>query len=1023
MHLRYLLSLSVLLSTVALTAQAVTPWLTRGDQSVLLAKQPPVQFATTAGSSSSVITVDATNTFQSLDAYGFTLTQGSAQVISGLAPGQQKKLLRELFGNDGLAMSAIRISIGASDLSNSSYTYNETDGNTDMSAFSLTGPDATYLLPIIKQILEIRPDLKILATPWTAPTWMKTNDSFVGGRLLPAYYQAYARYFVTYLRAMRAQGIEIWAITPQNEPENPHNNPSMEMSAAEQLLFVDEYLGPQIEDAGYSPLIIGYDHNCDNTSFPITVANGSDYVDGSAFHLYAGSISAMTTVRSATGKGVYFTEQYTGSNGSFDGDFGWHMENVVIGSINNWSKSVFEWNLAADPDLGPYTEGGCTECLPAVTVRARSKVDRNVSYYIIGQLAKFVRPGAVRLGVSSSDRDVLVTALQNPDATRLALAYNRSGAERTVSVRDQGRSFDYTIPGRSAVTFTWSTNGTATSDQAPYSGAPIALPGTLEVEDFDAGGLGIAYTDFSPGNSGGAYRDTDVDIEACSEGGYNIGYTDDGEWLEYTVTVATDGLYDIGFRVSTPNDNGAVSMSLGGLDLTGRVPVPSTGGYQDWQTVTAPAIPLAAGTQVVRLNILTGGFNFNRVEVTESAPVAGDQTPYGETPIALPGTIEVENFDAGGSGLAYNDLSPGNSGGQYRDTDVDIENCSEGGFNIGYTDDGEWLEFTVDVIAEGLYDIGFRVSTPNTTSAVSLSLEGVDLTGRVAVPNTGGYQNWETITARGIALTAGIQVVRLNILTGGFNMNRVDVRLAAPQVDDATYYNIISRISGKGLDIQDVSYADNGNVQQYEITGQGGLNQQWAFYEQGEGYYQIQVRHSGRCLSPMTDSDAPGENVVQQTCTEDTRQQWERISAGDGYFYFRNRQSGNYLDVADQSVENGANIQVWSGPGGENQQWRLISLSVPDGEGSTSSFSASEVAQLRVYPNPAFSTLNISLPQGNVYREVQLLNLKGQVIRARSLPADAGNYPLEVEALPAGTYVLRFLAPATGPYTTRFIKH
>ena len=772
-------------AAITLPAQTVRPWITRGDQSELLVRQEPVSFAPSAPRTAATVTIDATDTFQTLDATGFMLTEGSAEVIAAMPPGHQRQLLRELFGEDGLALSAIRISIGASDLSSSTYTYNDSPGDTDMSEFSLEGPDATYLLPVIDKILKIRPDLKILATPWTAPTWMKTNESYVGGRLRTEYYSAYAAYFVAYLRAMRERGIEVWAISPQNEPENPFNNPSMLMSAGEELLFVDEHLGPQLAAAGFAPLILGFDHNCDNSQYPIEVANGSEYVDGSAFHLYAGDISTMTTVRTATGKGVYFTEQYTDVNGSFDGDFGWHMENVVIGSLNNWSRSVFEWNLAADPNQDPHTEGGCTECLPAVTIADKKEITRNVSYYILGQLAKFVVPGASRLGVSGTDKDLRVTALQNPGGDRVVLIYNRSGEDKEVAVRDNGRGFTHKVPARSAVTFAWKPTVQVPVKQMPFGPDPISLPGTIEVEDFDEGGLGIAYNDNTEGNSGGQYRDTDVDIENCSEGGYNIGYTDDGEWLEYTVTVATEGRYDLSFRVSTPNDNSALSVTQDGLDLTGRVWLPNTGGYQNWQTATVTGVRLREGTQVLRVNILTGGFNFNRVDVTESGPV-GEQTPYGGSSIQLPGTIEVENFDDGGQTVAYYDRTPGNSGGQYRDTDVDIESCSEGGYNIGYTDDGEWLEYTVEVASGGRYDLGFRVSTPNTTSALRVSVNGTAITGAVAVPNTGGYQDWQTTTVPGIPLEAGVQVLRIDILTGGFNLNHVDVTTSPPIDDNGT---------------------------------------------------------------------------------------------------------------------------------------------------------------------------------------------------------------------------------------------
>ena len=162
---------------------------------------------------------------------------------------------------------------------------------------------------------------------------MKSNGTWIGGSLNPTYYSAYSQYFVKYLQEMDANGITIWGITPQNEPENPWNEPSMVMNSVQQTNFINDHLGPAIATSGYSPKIIAFDHNCDNTSYPIDVLNNSSYVDGAAFHMYAGNISALSTVRNATGKNVYFTEQYTDVNGDFNGDLGWHMENVVIGSL------------------------------------------------------------------------------------------------------------------------------------------------------------------------------------------------------------------------------------------------------------------------------------------------------------------------------------------------------------------------------------------------------------------------------------------------------------------------------------------------------------------------------------------------------------------------------------------------------------------------------------------------------------------------------------------------------------------
>jgi glucosylceramidase len=449
----------LLLSTKA-NAQTVTPFITSGDQSRLLQQQSTVSFGTNSGTNPSTVTVNAGTTYQTMDGFGYTLTEGSCEVISGMAATQQNQLLNDLYNpTTGLNASVVRISIAASDLSSSSYSYNETSGDINMNNFSLNGPDLTYLIPIIKKIQLINPNIKILATPWSAPRWMKTNGSWIGGSLQTQYYAAYARYFVKYLQAMEAQGIPIWAVTPQNEPENPHNEPSMLMNATEQTNFINQQLGPQMAAAGFGNVkIIAFDHNCDNEDYPQSVLNNSSYVDGAAFHLYLGNISMMSTIKNATNKNVYFTEQYTGAGGNFGGDFGWHMQNVVIGSTTNWSKTVLEWNAANNPSFGPRTPGGCTTCLGAVTVNNSTSYTRNVAYYIIGQISKFVKPGAIRIGASSTNGSILSVAFKNPDGTTALVVYNTSGSSNTIKVVSGSSAFNYAVPGSSAVTFNWGTS-------------------------------------------------------------------------------------------------------------------------------------------------------------------------------------------------------------------------------------------------------------------------------------------------------------------------------------------------------------------------------------------------------------------------------------------------------------------------------------------------------------------------------------------------------------------------------------
>ena len=423
---------------------------TSGDRSRLLAEMDGLQFGETY-STTSTITVNSSETYQEIDGFGFTLTEGSAEVIMSLTSEKQEELLQDLFNPEtGIGVSVIRLGIGATDLSSYVYSYNDNDGDTDMSEFSLEGPDTQYTIPVLLKALAINPDIKVMATPWSAPEWMKLDNNYLNND----YYSAYALYFVKYLQAMQAYGIDIWAVTPQNEPLNTTNNPSMGMTQEDQYTFVNNYLGPQLESAGFGDVkIICYDHNCDNTEFPIYVSQSS-YVDGSAFHLYGGDISAMTTVYDATGKDVYFTEQYTASTGDFQGDFSWHLRNVLIGAPNNYSKTVLEWNLANNSSMGPHTEGGCDTCLGAITVENSTSYTKNVAYYIIAQASKFVKPGAVRLGCSSTS--LPATAFKNTDGSYVVICHNENtDYTHTTTITIDGQSFSYEIPAGSAATFVW----------------------------------------------------------------------------------------------------------------------------------------------------------------------------------------------------------------------------------------------------------------------------------------------------------------------------------------------------------------------------------------------------------------------------------------------------------------------------------------------------------------------------------------------------------------------------------------
>lgn len=303
---------------------SIACWLTTPDRQSLFSRQDKALVFGKARKAGPVITVDDSKTFQGIDGFGYTLTGGSASLINALPAEKKHALLRELFLKDSthIGVSYLRISVGASDLSDTTFTYDEMPpGQTDeqLAHFSIER-EKKDLLPVLQQIVALNPSIKILGSPWTAPTWMKSNSSFKGGSLQKKYYGAYAQYFVKYIKAMQEAGVRIDAITPQNEPLHGGNVPSMVMQAEEQADFIGNYLGPAFREAGISTKIIVYDHNADRPDYPLTIlgnAKAAPFVDGSAFHLYGGPITALTQVHNAfPEKNIYFTEQWVGGPGT-----------------------------------------------------------------------------------------------------------------------------------------------------------------------------------------------------------------------------------------------------------------------------------------------------------------------------------------------------------------------------------------------------------------------------------------------------------------------------------------------------------------------------------------------------------------------------------------------------------------------------------------------------------------------------------------------------------------------------------
>lgn len=438
----------------------VQVWTTSAD-AVNLLYAKTIKFAGQKDERFPVIQIDTAQKFQTVDGFGFTLTGGSATLINKMGASARAALLAELFGDGdkSIGISYLRVSIGASDLDGSVFSYDDLPaGQTDPNLLNFNlSRDTNDLIPVLKEILAINPKVKIMGSPWSAPVWMKTNGSSVGGNLKPEYYSTYAAYFVKYIQAMQLRGIPIDAVTPQNEPQHGGNNPSMVMSAVQQADFIKNHLGPAFKAAGIDTKIIVWDHNCDNPGYPIAVLNdpaAKPFIEGSAFHLYGGDIGALSTVHeNHPDKGLYFTEQWTSANGSFSGDLKWHLKHVIIGSMRNWSRIALEWNLANDPAFGPHTPGGCTLCKGALTIDGAS-FTRNVSYYIVAHAAKFVPPGSVRLA-SNITGQLTNVAFRRPDGKTALIVLNEGSDLTSFNISCGGKWIVASLVGGTVGTFVW----------------------------------------------------------------------------------------------------------------------------------------------------------------------------------------------------------------------------------------------------------------------------------------------------------------------------------------------------------------------------------------------------------------------------------------------------------------------------------------------------------------------------------------------------------------------------------------
>ncbi|MDY6418835.1 MAG: glycoside hydrolase family 30 protein [Bacteroidales bacterium] len=416
-------------------------------------------------------------TFQTVDGFGLAITQASCYNLLKMSPADRTAFLTEVFDRErGMGSSLIRVCIGGSDFSMDEFTWCDEPG---LEHFAVHPLDEQYLFPILDEIYAINPAVKIIASPWSAPLWMKVGEDgktphsqWYAGHLGEAYYQDYAQYFVRWIREMQRRGYDILAVTLQNEPLNRGNSMSTYMSWQEQSNFIKWAIGPAFAAAGLQTKVLVFDHNYSydgdygQQDYPVHIFEDPEagrYVQGSAWHNYGGNVSVLDGVHARfPDKEIYFTEASIGTwNYSFEDCLINDFRDVFLGTLGRWGKGVTLWNLMLDYQGKPFRPRGCSTCYGAVSIDASdyslNSVVRNSHYYDVAHCSKVLQPGAVRLGTSGYSAAGLAYQLyRNPDGSYAALILNETGSDALLNFVTDNYAVACRIPARAVQSVTWS---------------------------------------------------------------------------------------------------------------------------------------------------------------------------------------------------------------------------------------------------------------------------------------------------------------------------------------------------------------------------------------------------------------------------------------------------------------------------------------------------------------------------------------------------------------------------------------
>ena len=440
------------------------------NESVQFQAQSQLTFMPNSLESANVL-IDDSVRYQQIEGFGAAITDSSAYLLYSLPEPIRSNTLQQLFGSQGIGISLIRVPISASDFSLYNYTYDEMPvGTSDplLNNFTIFH-DNTYIIPLLKMIKAINPTVQIMATPWSAPAWMKTNQSYIGtsnnvvGALLESDMVVYASFLTKAIQGYALNGIEINYMSIQNEPLfAPDSYGGMFMSAQQQSNFINQYLTPDFINNSIKTKVLTYDHNWDHPEYPEYVLSNltpaaESITTGTAYHCYGGDVTTQSITHTQfPNKSIFMTECSGGDWAPIFGDnLVWDMQNLFIGVLNNWGNGSIKWNIALDQDNGPYV-GGCTNCRGLVTVNTLTNaISYNVDYYSVGNMSKFIQPGAYRIASSSSNPNVELTAVKNPAGQIVAMLVNSAKDPQQVVLRWNNQTLKFQIESQSVAAVTW----------------------------------------------------------------------------------------------------------------------------------------------------------------------------------------------------------------------------------------------------------------------------------------------------------------------------------------------------------------------------------------------------------------------------------------------------------------------------------------------------------------------------------------------------------------------------------------